>query len=349
MGTIGVACKDKGPASTMARMASELRSRSHEVFVVTEGLASAVFRDAGVLPDVVGPVRVEEPWDFDAEEYLNSCQVQLLLTAAGLPMRTERALAQAANNIGIPVVHFEDHWGNEWLLEADIALALVLDANAAQRVPAQRAVIVGNPAVPGEPVQPSEAARHYIAKLSQNGERRVCVYLGSGDQTTGELHLLDACLHRSGSMVAIPCLHQKWMEVDGGHGRKLGEIWEEFTKSSPVFVERPAECATRDLVLAADVVVGSHSTDLVTAVSVGKPTVCLQTQYSMQRYTANYLNERYPLIDAGLVHHVTTSCDLRALLAQELPGDRSILKPFDMQSALEAIEECLYTTRRRLV
>ncbi len=93
--------------------------------------------------------------------------------------------------------------------------------------------------------------------------------------------------------------------------RRSGDRWHHGVEVAP------PDADTRELIVAADVVVGFQSTALYEAVAAGRPVVYAAWGEEYERFRSGLIP--FDLAAPGCVHHAASAAELMALLSEELP------------------------------
>ncbi len=362
MAKILFAAKDNGCSSVTEQVAVLAREDGHGIPTALEGLAMARYEALGFpvreAPNFAGCVdfRVPTPEErergadtFDAAEYLERVNPDIIVTGLGSPINIQRHIAAVATRRKIPLVVCEDFWAKSPghlnpKLVSPYRILTVDEYSVAlnkRAFPNARQYIVGNPGVKDVAV-PDEVLRQMNALRAEFG--KVYVYAGAGpDSTTAELDLLLKCLKKTPEdWCLVPRFHPKYEKLQmPGMEKPYGELWRKYLAP---FVERVryVEAKSTDPVAcAADVVASGFSTLVSTALYNGVPAVCLKTPETIAALNAH--GEHYteiPQVALGLTPAIIKPTDL-SQFGMPSPEAMKRLVPYDAKVAWGYIQGIL--------
>lgn len=328
-----------GSAGVVGPFVKAALSASHEVLVISEGLASDRLSNEGIKLSLRGPVNfLDTPFFLDPVSILQANKPDCLVIGESEPINLELHFAQVARKLGVKIVEIGDFWGG-WVrnpVRPDVLGVLdEADAESAHRRFGRsvRVVVSGNPGL--KPVTVSDDLRQEMDGLrEQHG--MVIVYVGGSPKQTGpELELLVQCVQMTLGCCVVPRLHPKYAKVVSPSGKTWGEVWQDILSpiQDRVFSIRTVVPNTDPIACAADLTLSGFSTVSTTVAGMGGRVVMLGTQATMDGLLEGSALSEIPLVALG-ASLVAKPMDLTHVGGALSPGK---LVPYDPQKLLEAI------------
>lgn len=322
--------KDMASSRGMIPIVKELKKKGDEIVLVSEGLSTDDWLEAGFEPIFKGSKDFKkEPFECDIDAIMEAVSPNVVFTGIGLPINLEDRFAQAANMTGVPVISYEDLWAGHTRLSGYPSVVLAIDEVAAfairskARLTKTKVVCVGNASViesVSKPVPATTVAK--INELRSDGSI-VVLMAGAGGYTTDMLNVtFQSVLKTAGRVRLIVRLHPKYFPqtVKGGD-MTYGEYWkmlvDDFQSRNPgVVVELDGKKhKTDDLARCCDVVISTAGTVLLNAAASGRVPVSVMTPITAEGLQELMPGlEHYPLVDAGAVVEVREPVDLATLV-----------------------------------
>ncbi|MHB9101238.1 MAG: CDP-glycerol glycerophosphotransferase family protein [Sulfuricella sp.] len=352
-------CGDPGGANAVAPVIELLRAEG-KVSVTALAYLQAVtlWSERGIQFDTIK----EEAGDNDILKRLNEPKANLLLTGTSVNrFELEKRFIEAARQLDIPSISVLDFWSNYALRFSDesgnlcylpdrIAVmdALARDEMVAASIADSRIVITGHPALDG-----LDAYRQ-----SFSPEQRCAIRESLGVAPDGWLILyasqppiffeqddsvpppwLDRLRTVNALLGALSALAQARGKcatlLIRPHPRESGEIYHDLAHDT-VRVVVSGEGGSRDLALAADVVVGMNTMFLVEARHLGRPTLSIRL--------ALLLPDDFPPNHSGVIRAVYREEDVSTVLEELLSQPVSDMPLPEVQgNASRNVAQLLYS------
>ena len=325
-----------GSANVTAPLAGMCRQHGLEVVVITEGLASKTYEDAGFSPYFKGTANWRvEPFTLMPDAVLETVKPDAVVVGLGWPIHLEETFALAANRCKIPLVMCADFWNCVRRNQAVPQLVLAIDevdARLSSELHKSALVrIVGNPGVPAAPIAPAPE----VAELRKSCEN-VYTFIGGGVNTGKEIEFLVECLKlTTGRWRLIPRFHPKYAKLKPpGGSETYNAIWREMLQPFEQWLAYIDGPRTDAIVVASDLTVSALSTLLATSAQAGKVAVSLDVPTMRDELDEIAGIQEFPLVTLGCAHRVREPVDL-STLAPMTAEHLAKLKPYDARVAYQ--------------
>lgn len=348
-----IASGSGGGAHVAVPLALAAKEAGDEVIVISDGVAAGRFEEAGLPLYFKGtPSCTVEPFTLDGLKVLERLRPDVVVATRGGPTYLECCFDRPANDLGVPLVLFEDWWGNHVFCRGRPDLVLSVDklgAQFARRNTGAKAVVVGNRAVTS--ARKLAVPASVVRRIEQLKKRfgTVIYFAGGGTETADTIAFLKRCLDRTPPpWVVVPGFHPSFVDLPAPNGVSYGDVWRNLLKEvsgSVVYVDaRPGEVLAKT----ADVTVANWSTALTVAAASGKQAIGFMTEGERAAYHKERNLEEFPLVTMGLCVDIATPCDLLPYLAKRPPKKLADkwLKPYDPAKALVAMRKLVRERRQ---
>lgn len=299
--------RDFGPAQILEAVASSLIQNGHEVQVIAEEVSkekSWPQNQFAHLGEVESRSSLNEG---EVLEVLHDEQwPDVVCLGSSSPINWELLFAQAANEIGIPVVAVSDVFGGlkhlgEHGVKVDLALettnlGMEIDARAGRF---DRAVVIGHPMTSNIKrllANPPDGLQAAVNTAKEGGRKLLVVVGQMPDATLDMIRVAGECVRRNPSQWSVAIrLHPKFKTDD--YLSKVSALTASFGETRLVTFD--PKYPTDPIIALSDGVLTGYSTALQTAMLAGKTAFAVATDRIVQDLMGESELSRWPLWDSG--------------------------------------------------
>lgn len=339
--------KDIGGSAMTIPLAKEAQTNGCEVCVVTEHLAAKKFEDAGFKAYFSTTADFsQKPFYVDVHKCLQDVYPDVVVVSAGAPIHLEQLFAVFSSQMSIPLVCIEDYWTvSRKIKPAHPDLIVSIDSYGKNLVrqlfPDTNVVVVGHHEVTAVVEAKKDTEGLHVLSDKTQGFDFVCTLIGGGEQTTSQLKLILECMKQSsGRWCLVPRFHPKTLQWKDKEGRVLGDVWNEMLKPFDDCVVYLPEVKTETVVAGVHVVASGFSTLMSGAAYIGKPTLCLRTEETMEdlHFQSGGVLTEVPIVALQCADVVDEPTDLSQFLERTHPRAQEEFRPYNPAMAYEAIK-----------
>lgn len=336
-----VVCKDILGARMILPVLPLFQERGCEISVIAEGKAVSAFKDAGIK--ILYDATEQKSGPLNPVAVLKKIHPTAVIVAYGSPINLEDAFAQAANQLKIPVIGFEDYWGGHRRTKARSDCIITIDTLAVSLArkssPDAQVYIAGNPAIDTGLEIPKSVSKRIDYLRQRFGS--VFMYADNGPESAIEqIDLLVSSLKKtSTSFCLIPRFHPKWIKEISASGETYNVIWNRALAPLGEQVVR-VDCDRTDIIASlADITFSGLSSLMTTAVYYNKRAVSLRTPKTVEHLTREMGDITHsPLVMLGLAGEIERPTPVQEMFLRQRHLDVGTVMPYDPYRAAQAIK-----------